>query len=201
LLTAATTLSAVGAELKLMPGSKEDYGSGSVALSRYWPGGVDGMGCVAGHANHLTRKDRVLLRFNLGRLYLLPRLPQIKSAVLRICLYWDSSPEIKRFLTISALNYEPEELSVFDLSNPDVFKTGVFPVRLQKMPSQGTDGLITVDVTRLVNRALKEKQLYIGFRIADSAEDIENKTGKHICTIIQTPSVNSGRNPVLDIKY
>jgi len=196
LLSLFVAFTAVGGELKLEPGDKNDYGSGSVELSQYWAGGIgDRMGCAAGHPNHLSRKDRILLRFDLSSLYLQRQLPSIHSATLCLRLYWDSNPELRRQLTIRVLDYDPQALSVFDLSAPQTAVIGTFPIRLKQHP------LMTVEVTAAVRRALENRQLYLGFRISDSAEDRENHSGKHICSIIETPALNSGHNPVLYINY
>ncbi len=203
LLLFALLAPASGDTLQLTVKDKEDYGSGPVSQGTYFPGGLGGnLGILAGHANALAwRKDRILIRFYLGDLYLKEQLPQIKSARLKLNIYFVANTDPLRTLSVYNLLYDPAKLSVMELNSDNVQLAGTAPNLLKKHPPEGNDGEIVIDAGSAVQYALEQKFLYLTFRITDSAELTTNTTRRGICTIIQSPALGKGKNPTLIIDY
>ena len=201
LIFAGFLLSAETAALKL--GGKEDFGSGSIVQSSYYPGGLGGRsGLMAGHPNQLTRRDRILMRFNLGRLYLTGRTPEIISAKLILHLWYLAGPKSEtRIISVHALDYETLRFSANDLSNENVTFCGSTPAILKKHPPQGRDGRIEFDVTDALQAALQNNRLHAAFRISDSAEEKGNNTGGPVTSAFQAPGCGGANHPVLLIEY
>lgn len=187
--------------LKLSLTDKANFGSGSVAQSSYFPGGIDTIGLIAGHANLLTRTDRILLRFDITDFYLGERMPEIKSARLEFTLWYIAGEIGDREAQVDHLAYETGTLSANDLSNPAVDTIGAAQLKLDEHPPKGDDGRYSFDVTAAVKSDLAERRQYAGFRLADSAGDLGNATGSSVGYIIQSPVTGRGANPVLVIEY
>ena len=88
LAVALSGYAAVAAEYRFPLAGATNFGAGSMVQSSYFDGGIPGAGVLAGHANLLTRKDRILLRFDISDFYLADAMPEIKRAYLEFTLWY-----------------------------------------------------------------------------------------------------------------
>ena len=142
------------------------------------------------------------MRFDLAKLYLTGKTPEIVSAKLILHLWYLAGTEPqKRTISVHALNYEPIQFSANDLSNENAMLCGSSPSILKKHPPQGDDGRIEIDVTKALRTAVQNKRLHAAFRISDSAEEKGNNTGGPVASIFQAPGSGGPNHPVLLIEY
>lgn len=145
--------------------SADDYGSGAtVRTDWYSPGGISGIGAFAGHPNSLNRGDRVLVRFNVSPLFVLPASETTGiSANLRFCIAQVAGKTDVRKIEVSHLRYDPWSLGGNDLVNADADVVGVFEVRRADCSGR----VFTVDVSASVRANLTRGDKYCAFRIRD----------------------------------
>lgn len=150
----------------LTPGGPADYGSGAtVQTDWYTPGGLGGgVGVFVGHPNTLTRSDRALVRFDLGRYLRFPAasLP-IRQARFLFRVEAIHGAEEVRQLEVSTLGRDAAVLAGPDLVNTDARPQGTVTVRRGRAP----DEACVVDVTRAVAEGLARGNRWITLRLRD----------------------------------
>ncbi len=199
--TALLSLAAGAREWRFpLSAAPDDFGSGTVAQSGYSPGGIPKVGVFAGHANLLTRKDRILLRFDLTDFYLGEALPEITGARLEFTLWYVAGASEGTEVRAEHLDYERETFTSEDLSNPQATPVGSAPVHLEKHPPEGEDGHYAFDVTEAVRGDLANLRPFASFRLSDSCEEEGNATGSAVGFLIQTPNLGRGAIPVLVVE-
>jgi hypothetical protein len=158
----------------LMPGSKNDYGSGSsYHTDWYYPGGLDGeKGYFVGHPNLLPRADRSLVGFNIFS-YLLPPFETVnfKKVLLHFSIMSIHGKEKSRVLEVTHLQYDARVFSGNDLINDNKDVVGTVTVG----PSTSADKNFSMDVTHFINDDIYKGNQYISFRFRDvTAEEKGN---------------------------
>lgn len=150
-------------------------------------GGIKNIGLVAGHANHCTRNDRILMRFDLGGLYLPNQKPTIQKATLKLHLWYIVKKDNQdRALSLFGMDFDPIAFKVADLAKTNVAPCGTASTAtLKNHPPQGDDGLIQFDVTSYIDSCLQKNYGYATFRLHDEAGDKVNDNRQAWCTIIQ----------------
>ncbi len=169
-----------------------DYGCGAKTMMFYYPTGIPGgVGCFVGHANPLTRNDRVLMRFDIGGCYLQEHLPAIRAAWLEfsVCsLTYADGQE----LIVEHLDYERDTIKPEDLASDEATKVAQVPMEIKRF---------RMDVTAMVRRDLAERSLHAVFRFSSTCGNTGNTTAKPIGCSIRVPCEKAGDNPVLILEY
>ncbi len=169
----------------------DDYGSGSIIATLYYPGGIPNVGTFAGHPNSSTRRDRVVFRFDITDFYLLPEAPEIVEARVEFTTTSLYGPAGDRKIYAEHLGYEHFKLGAEDLTNDRATRILEEPVRC---------GRFRADVTEQVRQDLADFRFYSMFRVSDSAGDVTNTSADAIGVGVRTPFEGAGEdNPVLVI--
>ena len=154
-----------------------DYGCGSKNMMLYYPLGLPGgVECFVGHANPLTRNDRVLMRFDLGEYYLLEQLPELQSAWLEFTIQYSVNAE-GHVLVIEHLDYERDALAKEDLATDSATAVAQAPIAERRH---------RIDVTDAVRGDLSARNLYAAFRFSSTCGNAPNETAQPIGCRIRT---------------
>jgi hypothetical protein len=148
----------------LLPRSTADIGSGAASgPGWYTPGGVlDGKPFV-GNPNTLTRRDRMLIRFDLAPLALRYGTKGVKQATLKLMPVGAYGPEDVRRLELSHLQYDSAALEWKDVVSDRVDTVATLAVRRETVCQEG----LSFDVTAPVNADLAQGRLLAPFRLRD----------------------------------
>lgn len=154
---------------------KSDYGSGPSVMDKFSPGGLEGVGLFIGHPNNLTRKDRVLLKFDLKQLLLVA--DKIQSAKLVFSVDYFVGEEDFHQMEVGHFEGPVETLSGQELNRGDVETVTMFEIK--KDDAINSDGAVRgippleVDVTAAVLKDIGQGHLNAAFRL--SVPEIETK--------------------------
>ena len=176
-------------ELKDLP---DDYGCGSKNMMLYCQKGIPSVGCFVGHANPLTRNDRVLMRFDLGEYYLLEQLPEVKSAWLEFTVHYRTANADGHQLFVEHLDYEREAFAKEDLAADEATTVAQEPIAEKRY---------RLDVTAAVKHDLAARRLHAAFRFAATCGNAGNTSGQPIGCEIRVPVEHAGNNPRLVLEF
>jgi len=155
----------------LLPRSPDDVGSGAAnGPGWYSPGGVlDGKPFV-GNPNTLTRRDRLVIRFDLAPLAIAHGEAGVAKAILRLIPASFHGPDASRRIEVAHLDYDTGVLSWKDVVSDRAVAIGAVEV---PQATASTDGL-TLDVTAQVNADLRLGRAASAFRVRDLASEEGN---------------------------
>ena len=172
----------------------EDYGAGPKNMMlHYSPRGIPpNVGCFVGHANLLSRDDRALMRFDLGELYLMERLPEIRTAWLEFSISSTAGEVSAHKLIIEHLDYQRNALTKEDLVQPEATIVAEVPMK------QGT---VRLEVTDCIKRDLAGRCLFAPFRFSSTCGMAPNATANPIGCHVKTPFDCAEDLPVLVLEW
>jgi hypothetical protein len=155
----------------LLPRSTADIGSGAASgPGWYTPGGVlDGKPFV-GNPNTLTRRDRMLIRFDLAPLALRYGAQGVRQAMLKLLPVGASGPEAVRRLELTHLQYDSAALEWKDIVSDRVNVVATVAVQRDTVCQDG----LSFDVTAQVNADLAQGRLLSPFRLRDLVSEEGN---------------------------
>lgn len=164
---------AAAASSLIVPLETKDYGAGSASRSVYSEGGIPNIGLFAGHANTLTRNDRVIVRFDVQPL--LEVADAVQTVELAFAVSSVSGPLTDRVLQIEHFERPLGTLDAAALGTTEVENAGELTVTLD---SAGRTRNHSIDVTAWIKRDLRRGATASSFRIRDVQAELEtNRTG------------------------
>jgi hypothetical protein len=133
------------------------FGSGaSTSDDLYSPGGIKGVGLFVGEPNNSSRKDRVLLKYNIETLLL--KTKKIQSAELRFTIDYFVSLDPKQELEVEHLSDSIEVLGGRDLNRNDAESLGIIEITKDDAVNadEGRNSPAAMTKTMDVTAAIKE---------------------------------------------
>jgi len=156
---------------RLVPQSTDSIGSGAAGgPGWYTPGGVLAGKPFVGNPNTLTRKDRMVIRFDLAPLALSDGESGVSKASLRLIPVGVSGPEDTRRLELSHLQYDTAVLSWKDIVNEQATVVDIAEAHRDTVIEAG----LTFDVTQEVNADLALGRPAAAFRLRDLGSEAGN---------------------------
>lgn len=164
--------------------SPQDYGSGSLRASLYYPGGIPNVGTFIGHANSTTRDDRVLLRFDITRFYMCGRTVEIEKTWVEFKGMGIHGPVGDRKIYLDHCDYDRTTMSREDLANDKV-------TRVMEDTPEGNK-VYHADVTSQLKDDIANFRFHSMYRVSDSCglktNSQPNAIGQGIRTYFEGPS-------------
>lgn len=156
---------------RLVPRSPDDVGSGAAAgPGWYAPGGVLNGQPFVGNPDPLTRRDRMVLRFDLTPFALVCGETGVREAVLHLIPVSFHGPDPVRRIEVSHLRYDTGVLSWKDVVNDRAAAVSTVEVHRDTACGEG----LRVDVTEQVNADLRLGRAAAAFRLRDIGSEEGN---------------------------
>ncbi len=161
LLAAAGPLAGMTLTIPLRPAGG-DYGAGSAVCFTWHPGGFpDGVGLNIGHLDEYTHRNRVLLRFRIGMLQLLPDSQEIVGATLRLHYREIRLRDGKEHdLTVEHLPESRRNFNELDLTRAGARRLAQLPLRSEEP--------VEIDVTEPVRLDRDAGRIFSAYRLLDA---------------------------------